>query len=107
MLPAPRSTTIARSLYQGEIMTRQKRTHLFILALVPVVVFTAVRCADSTVTAPPVATAPTALTPEIQAKVAKLHSETDWIGQFHNDALRFVFTNLQRIPLKARNPRNI
>lgn len=87
-------------------MTRQKRVHLFILALVPVVVFAAVRCADSTATAP-VSTESPALTAELQAKLARLHQENDWIGQFHNDALSFVFANLQRIPLKARNPRGV
>lgn len=89
-------------------MTRQNRSHLLIIALVPVVVFAAVRCADSSVPSAPAA-APTAsaATAPLAARLTKLHEETDWIGKFHNDALRYVFTSLSRIPVKARSKRNI
>jgi hypothetical protein len=88
-------------------MTRQRRSHLMLIALVPVVAFTAVRCADSPTplpSAPPPSTAPSA---DITAKIAKLHEKTDWIGQFHNDALAYVYASMSRLPAKARDKHTI
>lgn len=88
-------------------MTPQRRSHLIILALVPVVVFAAVRCADSTAplsTGQRSASAPSAAT---MAKIAQLREATDWIGKYHNDALRYVFTSISRIPLKARDKHSV
>jgi hypothetical protein len=89
-------------------MTRQRKSHLLILALVPVVVFGAIRCADSTVTAPTseqiVGGQPDAA---LELKLAKLHKEFDGVGKDHNDALAFVLKNLQRLPEKNRNRRAI
>ena len=86
-------------------MTRQRKTHLFILALVPILVFTAVRCADTSATAPYLA--PVVIKEPIEAKLARLHSENDWIGAFHNEALAHVLTVLQRVPAKSRNGRAV
>lgn len=88
-------------------MTRQRKTHLLLLALVPVLVLGAIRCADST-TAPSAPTMSQAgLEPPVAARLAGLHAKYDWIGQFHNDALKFVLENLQRIPEKSRSRRTI
>ena len=85
-------------------MTRQRRTHLLILALVPAVVFTAVRCADSTAgTAPAVTSEGATLQPEVAARLAKLHQQFDGVGKDHNDALAFVLKSLQRLPEKKRD----
>ena len=85
-------------------MTRQRKTHILILALVPVIVFGAVRCADSTMTAPPAVQIATGqLDPAVEARLAKLHQENDWVGEFHNDALKYVFANLRRMPAKGRD----
>ncbi len=82
-------------------MTRQRKTHLFILALVPMVVFTAVRCADSTGTIlPEASTDGASLQPEVASRLAKLHQQFDGVGKDHNDALAFVLKNLQRLPEK-------
>lgn len=90
-------------------MTRQRRSHLLILALVPAVVFVAVRCADSSATAPAdvAQKAPPTLPPNVAARLVKLHEERDWIGQFHNDALAYVFAKLHRIPAKGKNQRSV
>ena len=95
-------------------MTRQRRTHLLFLALVPVVVFAAVRCADSSssppsaLTAPVVATTPPpAASAATAATIARLHEQTDWIGRFHNDALQYVFTSISRLPGRARDKHGI
>jgi len=87
-------------------MTRQRKTHLALLALVPVVVFAAVRCADSTATAPPSPqVAAGQLDPIVMARLAKLHEQHDWVGQFHNEALSFVLAKVKRIPARTRNAR--
>ena len=84
-------------------MTRQKKTHLAILALVPALVFAASRCADSNATAPTgVEGSGAAADRVVAAKLAKLQQETDWVGKFHNDALAYVLADLQRLPPKAR-----
>ncbi|MDQ6717742.1 MAG: hypothetical protein M3Z17_05255 [Gemmatimonadota bacterium] len=89
-------------------MTRQRKTQLFILALVPMVVFTAVRCADSSATTAPAPTTDgAAVQPEVAARLAKLHQQFDGVGKDHNDALAFVLKNLQRLPEKNRDRRNI
>lgn len=83
-------------------MTRQKKIQLLILACAPAVF--AVGCSDATPTAP-VAAATTA-TPSpstIRAKLDKMHKDTDWIGAFHNDALRYVLADIKRLPLTSRN----
>lgn len=85
-------------------MTRQRNTHLFILALVPTVVFGAVRCADSTA-GPPPATNAVQPDPAVAAKLAKLHQEHDWVGQFHNEALKYVLATIQRGTAKSRDRR--
>lgn len=84
-------------------MTRQKKTHLAILAIVPALVFAAARCADPNATAPTTVER-SSLVPDraAAAKLAKLQQETDWIGKFHNDALAYVLADLQRLPPKAR-----
>jgi hypothetical protein len=85
-------------------MTRQRKTHLAILALVPMVVFTAVRCADSTGTTPATADTPHAAAQAgVAATMVKLHAANDWVGQFHNDALGYVRNALDGIPARARN----
>src|SRR4051812_29610479 len=106
MLPALQSTSIAAT-RSGDIMTRQRRTQLCFLALVPVVVFAAVRCADSSAPTASPQKASAAPTAELNARLAKLHEETDWIGQFHNDALRYVFENISRLPAKSRDKRTV
>lgn len=88
-------------------MTRQRRSHLIILALVPVVVFAAVRCADSSAPLPLVQPSATATGAATRARIAKLHEETDWIGQFHNDALAYVYASTSRLPEKARGKRGV
>jgi hypothetical protein len=87
-------------------MTSQRRTHLLVLALVPLVVFGAVRCADNTTTSP---LAESALSRDlsVSAKLAKLHKENDWVGKFHNEALAFVLAELQRTPKKGRDRRSV
>lgn len=84
-------------------MTRQRRTHVFILALVPVVVFGAVRCVDRTATAPIQQISAGHLEPSVEARLAKLQQEFGKAGKDHNDALAFVLQNLQRLPEKNRS----
>jgi hypothetical protein len=89
-------------------MTRQRRTHLAVLALVPLVLFTAVRCTDTTTTEPvTVQAAAPASAAGVAAALAKLHAQNDWVGQFHNDALGYVVKSLDRIPAKSRDRRNV
>ncbi|MBA3646371.1 MAG: hypothetical protein H0W63_09355 [Gemmatimonadaceae bacterium] len=88
-------------------MTRQKRTRLAFLALVPVVVFAAVRCADSSAPLPSVQKSIKAPTAEFTARLSRLHEETDWVGEFHNDALRYVFNSISRVPAKGRDKRSV
>lgn len=89
-------------------MTRQKKTHLAILALVPAIVFAAVRCADSTGAIPPtVENSQPGLDAEVSATLARLHRKNDWVGQFHNDALGYVLVALNRLPAKARDRHSV
>lgn len=91
-------------------MTRQRKTHLLILALVPVVVFTAVRCADSTgapAPAPALTTGDAAIPAAPSTRLAKLRQQYGGVGKDHNDALAFVLKKLQRLPAKNRSHRAI
>ena len=88
-------------------MTRQKRSHLLILALVPAVVFAAVRCADNAAPSAVAPAAPIAATPATAARMAKLHEATDWIGKYHNEALAYVYTALSHLPIKARDKHTV
>jgi hypothetical protein len=88
-------------------MTRQRKTHLLFLALVPAVVFGALRCADSPSEPRAQSSQAAALEPSVAATLAKLHAQYDWIGEYHNDALKYVLANLQRLPAKSLNRRAI
>ncbi len=88
-------------------MTRQRRTQLSFLALVPVVVFAAVRCADTSAPLPSAQKSMKPPTAEFTARLSKLHEETDWIGEFHNDALSYVFNSISRVPAKGRDKRSV
>ena len=87
-------------------MTRQRKTHLLFLALVPAVVFGALRCTDSP-SAPRAPSSQAVALEPVTARLAKLHAQYDWIGEFHNDALKYVLANLQRLPAKSLNRRAI
>lgn len=78
-------------------MTRQRRNHLLILALVPAVVFGTIRCADS-----PAAPSAAAVRPDVALKLARLHARYDSTGVIHNALLAHVLPDLQRIPESGR-----
>ena len=88
-------------------MTRQRRSHLALIALVPVLAFAAVRCADSSAPLPSARPPAAASRPPLATTIAKLHEKTDWIGEFHNDALRYVFGRISRMPLKSRDKHSV
>ncbi len=87
-------------------MTRERKTHLCILALVPLVVFGVVRCADSPA-APDRQAAAKSVLPQVAARLARLHAKYDSAGPIHNAALAYVLADLQRIPKNRRSRNNI
>jgi hypothetical protein len=82
-------------------MTRNRKTQVILLALVPLMLLAAASCADAPSAPQPRSTAASANGPSVTATLAKLHTENDWIGQAHNDALAYVLAALKRLPAKA------
>jgi hypothetical protein len=82
-------------------MTRNRKSQLLLIALVPAMLIAAASCADAPSAPQPTRTAAPALTPSVSATLAKLHAENDWVGQFHNDALAYVLVALKRLPANA------
>jgi hypothetical protein len=82
-------------------MTRNRKTQLLILALVPVMLLAAASCADAPSGPRSASPAASAVAPSVSATLARLHSENDWVGQAHNDALAYVLLALKHLPAKA------
>jgi hypothetical protein len=82
-------------------MTRNRKTQLVALALVPVMLLAVASCADAPSAPQPSSTVASAQGPSVSATLAKLHAENDWVGQAHNDALAYVLAALKRLPAGA------
>lgn len=87
-------------------MTRLTRTRLLILALLPAAAIGAISCSDSP-SAPQATGAMKNADPEVALRLARLHAANDWVGDYHNRALQYVFEVLKAQPVGKRDGRTV